>query len=78
MPWKKTSEELPEDLYGKIEFSDYGTRCLIWCDDWYDSLHIFSEPRKATYWHGRFIIDGCLGDHKVTHWMLLPEKPKKE
>ena len=32
---------------------------------------------EATYAFGQWIFDGC-SDNRVTHWMPLPEPPKKE
>ena len=70
IPSWKNNAETPKEYCGIVAYPHLSPRYLVCVEG-------FDEPRKATYWHGRWIIDGCLGDFIVTHWMPLPEPPKE-
>lgn len=60
--WVSVEDKLPEDRHWVLVF-DTG----------------YATPKKAKYKEGFFVFDGsCENSIEITHWMPLPEPPKKE
>jgi hypothetical protein len=64
--WVKADCVLPQDTSDLVEWVHESPLFFVLVDS-------LDEPRKARYWRGRWIIDGCLGDYIVTHWMYGPK-----
>jgi len=71
-PWIKCSDRLPREFQPVIVWVNNGVT-LSWCAEW---AEFGSFNKKRIRWHFDSTDEICFPE-EITHWMPLPEPPKK-